>query len=224
MNDLSNRFEKIVKVKRACEWDSFDTARLQISVGQDYQDYHEGEELKATVKWAGANFKKVIVCVNDTLQRHNLEFMGLSPEQALEKSEAAGREWIERNWKVLSSLPNVEIIRWNKWDQNYLPMMQSRYNDNPTFKRVIDGEVTHFWNRQKDRFGYADSQFEIFAQHSTQYLIEECAVFAKMFERDQAADIYPGSTLIPCTLLKGMGQYGFTRIEFKPRPPRSNVA
>lgn len=221
MNDLSNRFEKIVKVKRACQWDSFDTARLQISVGQDY---HEGEELKATLNWSKANFKKVIVCVNDTLQRHNFEFRGLSHEEALVQSESAGREWIERNYKLLSALPNVEIIRWNKWNRDYLPTMQSRYIHNPAFKKVIDDEVIHFWNRQKERNGYNDEQFEAFAEHSTQYLIEECAVFAKMFERDKAADIYPGSSLIPCTLLKGMGQYGFTRIEFKPQPLRSHVA
>jgi tRNA-dependent cyclodipeptide synthase len=220
MNDLSNDFSKMVKVKRACAWNTFDVARLQISVGQSY---HEGADLEATVKWAKNNFKKVIVCVNDTLQRHNFEFAGDVPDVARTKAEAAGREWIEENYKILSTLPNVEIIRWDQWDNSNTRKMESLYETIPLFKKTIDDEIKNFWNRRSSKQRHNTTEWVSFNDHSKRYLLEECAVFAKMFERDRAADIYPGSTLIPCNLLKGMGQYGFTRIEFK-HSARPNVA
>ena len=60
-----------VKVKNGAGWNAFDTARLQISVGQPY---HEGDKLAATADWVRHRFGRVIVCVNDTLQRFNHAF------------------------------------------------------------------------------------------------------------------------------------------------------
>src|SRR5688572_6281343 len=81
-----------VKVKNGRGWHAYDVARLPISVGQSY---HEGEKFKATLRWLQPRFKKIVICVNDTLQRHN--FSNISDNEAFFKAEAAGREWIERN-------------------------------------------------------------------------------------------------------------------------------
>jgi tRNA-dependent cyclodipeptide synthase len=217
MKDLSETYQVVAKVKRACNWSEFDNARLQISVGQEY---HEGEQLKATLEWASSNFEKVQVCVNDTLQRHNLIFEGMNENEAFEVSETLGREWIERNHNLLKSFPNVEVKRWEQWRnhrdhyKNLRDMIYS-YENGKHFKMSVNQEAGSFWERAKRNKGYQDQDFESFTHHTRDYLLEECAVFSTMFRDMEAADIYPGSTLLPCSLLKGMGAYGFTRIDFK---------
>ncbi len=223
MNDLSDTYQVVAKVKRACNWSEFENARLQISVGQKY---HEGEQLEASLKWASSNFDKVQVCVNDTLQRHNLIFEGTPENEAFQISEMHGREWIERNHKLLMSFPNIEIIRWEQWRNslNYkcdLNTMVHSYNDGKHFKIAVEQEANSFWERAKRNKGYQEQDFDRFMMHTRDYLLEECAVFSSMFKNMEAADIYPGSTLLPCSLLKGMGAYGFTRLDFKHRKPQA---
>lgn len=223
MNDLSDTYKVVAKVKRACNWDDFQHARLQISVGQDY---HEGEQLEATLKWASSNFEKIQICVNDTLQRHNLIFEEMPETEAFKTSEVLGREWIERNHKLLMSFPNVEIVRWEQWRntadyQEDLNTMIYSYKNSKHFKKAVDDEAESFWERAKRNKGYKEADFERFKLHTLNYLLEECAVFSAMFRNMEAADVYPGSTLLPCSLLKGMGAYGFTRIDFKHYRPKA---
>ncbi len=209
-----------LKVKNGAGWRAFDIARLQISVGQEY---HEGEKLLATLDWANERFDKIIICVNDTLQRHNFEFKGHTTDEAFALSEEAGRHWIERNLNPIRQLPNYEIIRWEKWRTdpayNYgLDTMKRLYTQNNIFKADVDQEIDSFWQRALKRENHPDnSDYEKFRQHSLSYLLEECAIFQLMFARDEAVDIYPGSTLLPCKLSpsKGLGTRGYTRIDFR---------
>jgi len=211
-----------VKVKTGAGWQSYDVARLQISVGQAY---HEGQELKAALRWAKQNFSKTIICVNDTLQRHNLEFSGLSVEEAFRQSNDAGREWVERNLPLIRTIPEHEIIRWENWrsDSKFLAKLEQvekLYDSDELIRQAIDNEISNFWHRITKRQSLSASyDFARFHQHSKAYLVEECAAFQLMFEKQEAADIYPGSTLIPCTLFKtGKAETAgkrFTRIIFK---------
>jgi len=68
------------------------------------------------------------------------------------------------------------------------------------------------------------TDFERFADLSKRYLLEETAVFSIMFKTEAAVDIYPGSTLLPCTIFQGqtvdgapdgLGMGHFSRIDFK---------
>lgn len=209
-----------VKVKNGAGWRAYDQARLQISVGQEY---HEGEKLLATLQWAAERFEKVIICVNDTLQRHNFEFEGQTPAQAFATAEAAGRQWIERNFSLISRVPRREIIRWEEWrtDPAYaagLEIMNRLYDENRNFRTDVENEAESFWTRalKRDQAPAAE-RHDDFKRHSTAYLLEECAVFQLMFARDRAVDIYPGSTLLPCKLgtAQDLGSRGYTRIDFR---------
>lgn len=208
-----------VKVKNGAGWQDFENTRLQISVGQEY---HEGEKLRATFNWVAERFDKIIICVNDTLQRFNHEFSGMTEEEAFLRAESEGREWIERNQKMWRHLPNVKVMRWDDWkkDPSYeerLAEVTDRYLDDEKFRAEVDSEILSFWQR---RIKAGDSQFddfEKFKKFSKAYLLEEIAVFPIMFEKNEAVDIYPGSTLLPCKLndVTSLGYRGYTRIDFK---------
>jgi tRNA-dependent cyclodipeptide synthase len=210
-----------VKVKRGAGWQDHSICRLHISVGQDY---HEGQKFRATMEWAKENFDHVIICVNDTLQRHNRLFEGKAPEAALEISKQAGREWVQRNTTPEERTSrNISVFRWQDWleQPNYeetLAAVKAEYEEGGTVKNVIDNEVKSFWERVKTRQKLgSDFGFAKFNDHSREYLLEECAVFSMMFQRDDAADIYPGSTLVPCQLYKDPSDRrsrNFTRIDF----------
>lgn len=209
-----------LKVKNGAGWRAFDKARLQISVGQEY---HEGEKLLATLSWTDERFDKLIICVNDTLQRHNFEFDGHAPDEAFALSLAAGQEWIERNSEMIRKLGNYELVRWENWrtDPAYeygLTVMNRLYQNNASFRSEVDNEIENFWSRmQKRDDAPGASRYEEFRKHSLNYLLEECAIFQLMFARDKAVDIYPGSTLLPCKLgdTQNLGVRGYTRIDFR---------
>ncbi len=183
---------------RGAGWRKFDKARLHISVGHGQM---EGDDLKRTLGWMGAHFASVTICVNDTLQRYNFD-----------GAEAAGREWIERNIDAIRVLPSFNIVRWNSWLTHpdfevNLANMERAYCEDSSFRREVDTEAETFWRRR----GEGDKA--TFCRRSVAYLLEECAAFTIMF-RTPAADIYSGSTLLPCRLFKqNEGARGFTRVE-----------
>lgn len=209
----------IVKVKNGAGWHAYDTARLQISVGQEY---HEGEKFEATIHWVKHRFDKVIICVNDTLQRHNLIFRGMDKDKARSYSAEQGDSWIERNRIYLDELGVYELYRWSDWTQTYAyKLEQSKvinlFKTNSFFRDQVEEEMLLFWERAKKKNPYmSESRFHDFRLHSTMYLLEECAVFQLMFKHCRAVDIYPGSTLLPCKLsgVKDLGERGYTRIDF----------
>lgn len=210
-----------LQVKNGAGWHDFDTARLHISVGQPY---HEGDKFRAQAEWIRHRFDRAIVCVNDTLQRHNMMFDGMSEERAADQSARLGAEWIERNKVALRILPAVAIHRWADWTARpdfaaEHERVKALYDGDADFRKAVDDEVLSFWQRRRKKTGLADDfRFDAFKTHSTAYLLEETAAFFVMFKQDRAVDIYPGSTLLPCALAEKYGPgeaTHFTRVDFK---------
>lgn len=216
-----------VKVKNGRGWDAFDTARLQISVGQEY---HEGEKFRATVEWAKHRFDKVIICVNDTLQRFNDRYQTMLEEaDAFARTREEGAAWIARNRAVIETLPSYELYRWDDWrghagfEAEHAHILDLYLRDG-VFRDHILAEVMRFWKRRTEKAaGGMGCSFEAFKLASIEYLLEETAAFFLMFKKDMAVDIYPGSTLLPCLLAQAycdvparaqLGERAFTRIDF----------
>jgi len=207
-----------VKVKNGSGWNNYKTCRLQISVGQSK---HEGEKLKSVFDWSMHRFDQVIVCVNDSLQRWNLMHDAcLSEEKANQVSHDNGLSWIKRN---LSLYPhyNFRCIRWDHWlshpdYQNRFAMVLDLYDTSEIFKQAVEDEIDEFQRRKKGKI------FDNFKTTCRSFLLEETAVFMLMFETEDAADIYPGTTLLPVRLIqegkiagvKLKGNVHFTRIDF----------
>lgn len=202
--------EYIVKVKTeqsTCNWQGFPTARLQISVGQEY---HEGSKLQALADWVAPRFTRAKVCVDDTLQRFNLMFeKNIGMEAARIIADHAGLSWIERNWKTLSALPQVEIVRWDSWlahpsyHHNY-SQIEALYAHNASFKDAIDSTILGFWERRKEMKPslYTEDSKGKFSMLSRAYLLEEIAASCAMFEEEGAIDIYPGSIVFTLPIFR----------------------
>lgn len=221
----------IVKIKSGQStdnWQDFDTARLQISVGQEY---HEGAKLAALSSWCKHRFNKVVLCVNDTLQRFNLMFeKSIKEEKAKAETSKLGKEWAARAIPVISGIPNVQIVHWEEWKaqegfQKGRLSTEWLYANNNEFKDSIDKNVTSIWERRAkaEPAVYTKERFDSFTSLSRQYLLEEITCFALMFEKEEAIDIYPGTTLFAATKFKGQTLKGapsgmekghFCRVDF----------
>lgn len=216
-----------VKVKNGRGWNAYKTARLQISVGQEY---HEGDKFEATINWAKHRFEKTIICVNDTLQRFNFSYKtNMDTSQALFVSESEGAAWVERNKRYIEQLPNFELYRWENWRSHpayaaEYEYVTNLYQKDNLVKDLVLQNVLDFWKRRERKADMSgDYHFDTFKKASIEYLLEETAVFFLMFKKERAVDIYPGSTLLPCVLAKQycsgqelyeLGERAFTRIDF----------
>jgi tRNA-dependent cyclodipeptide synthase len=217
-----------VVVKSGAAWRDFDTARLEISVGQPY---HEGAKFEATVDWASHRFSHVIISVNDTLQRFNLIFeQGLSENRAMVSARHAGSEWIRRQRPLLSRLPGCELSRWNEWLSHpgfatALEQTGTFYEHHQGFRDAVCANIGAVWGRKlRSSSAYKEADFPRFFDLSKQYILEETAVFSLMFQERPAVDIYPGTLLFMWNLFaqgslpgapEGLEKGRFTRIDFQ---------
>lgn len=85
----------------------YDIARFDISVGQPY---YEGDEFYSQMYLASQKFKAVIINMDDTLQRYNHRFFGLSKEEAHTLAIREGDKWIERNQEAFSLINPISLI------------------------------------------------------------------------------------------------------------------
>ena len=220
----------LVKVKTGQSWKEYKTARLQISVGMPY---HESDKFIATINWVKDRFEKVIICVNDTLQRYNLMYENdLNESDAKFKTMEMGRQWISRNLSSISLLNEPILYRWEEWIQNpeyeiNLQKVENLYASNQEFREAVEKNIEEFWIRRQKNPTYQISNKSRFFALSRRYLLEETAVFSMMFSENKAVDVYPGTTLLPVTIFKGrqvqgapagLGMGSFTRIDFNRSP------
>jgi tRNA-dependent cyclodipeptide synthase len=168
-------------------------AILLVSVGQDY---HEGEELSATLELAEqAGFRSLTVMLADTLQRHNLAAEGAGPE-AHALALARGDEWISRNAFLLHRMRiPVEVVRWDEclYDTEYAGLkvrVVREYHCNRQYQEPIDATITRFIERTLKR--NPSLNVEHVSARCLEYLLEECPIIMPLWAK-QGYDfiIYP---------------------------------
>lgn len=192
-----------VKIRKCPFWGNYETACLAVSVGKEY---HEGDKLRAAVEWINTRFRRVIVDVADTLQRHNIMLkQGLSEPQAHEKANSLGEEWLERNKETLGifTIP-VRIDRWdNRLNHPEYKKTQEifgkLYDENYIFHQAVDSDVSAFICRQEQTFNHN------IWRNSVNYLLEEAAALTLFYRKNPCATIYPKGTLL-CFKLLNQGE------------------
>ena len=157
-------------------------------------------------------------------------------EQKIKEAEAQrissrlGSEWIARALPIVSGMNNVKIVRWDEWKaqkdfQKGRLSAEWLYANNSEFKNAIDKNIEDIWARRSkaDNMLYSSQNYDQFFELSRAYVLEEITVFALMFDKQEAIDIYPGTTLFAATLFRGsnvegapvgLGKGHFCRIDF----------
>ena len=105
--------------------------------------------LRSTRKFTS---RKLVVC--DFVNRHLLMAYGMDYFGATEKSEELGKQWIEKNRSILTSTPNLEVIKWvdifvsKEYESNYLFFIERYFNDS-RFRKRIDTCGAKFFEASK---------------------------------------------------------------------------
>jgi len=177
-----------VFVKDKGLWRNYNTARLQISVGNPK---HDGDKFFALTEWAAGRFDKVILIVSDTLQRHNLaQDKEIDMKDAYDVALLEGQIWLRDNKAAIENIPSAKRVLtvWDDWMSHpdfasTHAEIKNIYLTEDSVKYSVLEKAENFWARH-DFKGTIDT--------SVSYILEELAAFAIMFKESSAIDIYPG--------------------------------
>lgn len=185
------------KILNKCDWQSRQTARFDISIGQLY---HEGDKFFAAIEWASHRFDKVIISVGDTIQRYNEMFeRSIGEDEARTLTLKQGQEWLDRVAPTLAILPNVEIEHWEQWRTHpeqfdYEIKARNLYATNKEFREEVDALTEARWQKHYADHPVHGGKHSLMHAFSTDYLLEETAAIAIMAkERKGEIHIYPGT-------------------------------
>jgi len=159
---------------------------------------HEGEQFKATLNMVNARFKKCLIIMGDTLQRHNIAMTNseLDATEACNLAKLRGDEWLQRNEPTILNELHIpyKIIRWNHCVDSdafhgNLEKTKKLYDNNMLFKAAVHEVIEEFISRYTKRIPTLNKQSII--AHSLDYFLEECACMLQWFEEGYEYEIYP---------------------------------
>lgn len=172
------------------------TCLLTISVGQEV---HEDEKFQVTIDLINNTFNKIVILVDDSLQRHSMSL--LTPqtgEELYELSVLEGDRWLERNLETYSKLNTpYEIIRWDKWlkhaeYESIHDRINWHYNNKPDIKEKFDSTVIEFLDRFVRRTPLDPTKsYEQAFEICLTYLKEECTALCLWVEGQYHFEVYP---------------------------------
>jgi len=170
-----------------------------------------GEGLRAIVSWVNkeGGFKCFKVGLTDSLNRHNYMVQhGMNEEEAHREALRQGDLWIEENKPILDSL-NIpyQLVRWDYWREaypdtirEYTNMFRRAFESDYVLRAAIRNDVANFYERRLKTPLSEVSPEAI--QKSVDYLIEELAVYSKIYEEYPSTKMYPGKELDCFTVVR----------------------
>lgn len=170
---------------------------LGISIGNPQ---FRGESFAVLLEWISRHFDECLIVVGDYLQRYNEHiFYNRQAKEAEIESLRMGDTFLKESADLLNRLPKTQfhITRWKSYldSQEYhrsKKILEELFVTSFEFRESIDKTSSEFIARQmKNKKGPVVDKKTAIAL-STQYLLEEIAVFSVLVENGWAVEVYPG--------------------------------
>jgi tRNA-dependent cyclodipeptide synthase len=176
----------------------------------------QGKALKVLLSWMIDRFEMSLVVVGDYLWRFNEQiFSGLDSAQAEKSAKALGDAFIEKTNELFNKLPEekVNLTRWeshlssaeflrSKKELDYL------FESDSDFRSSVERDAFSFVRRQAKQSKKFTVETERAIELSSQYLLEEIAVFSALSEQGWHVELYPGPELrVLVDIAKGKYQH-----------------
>ena len=170
---------------------------LTVSVGQEA---HEGEKFLTTALLVSEEFKRIVLLVDDSLQRHTMAIDGEGDADSYYKTSIeAGDKWLIRNKSSIRSIKNLEkIIRWDYF-LNHMDFKKKQavilkeHKESEAFKFIMNSTIEGFLNRFHRRLSDKKNfDMERARNLCFNYLVEECAAMCLWPETFCDYEVYPG--------------------------------
>ncbi len=189
----------IPKVSQA-ELFSFKRCYLGISLDNSI---FEASSLLALLLWTVRNFDQCLVVVGDYLCRFNEYILnGLAHDEAIKVAYGLGDSFIDRTSEFFRQLPKgrTRLTRWkshletNEYKKSRA-MLDELFASDSAFRASIEKEASSFARRQTKRNRTLAVTIEEAIRLSSEYLLEEIAVFSALSEQGWQVELYPGPEL-----------------------------
>jgi len=163
----------------------------------------QGDALESLLHWMTDRFQQCLVVVGDVLYRYNEQiFSGLDPEKAQTRAQRLGDAFIEQTKEIFQSLPNdkVKLTRWQYHLQSpeFLKSKERLnllFESDTEFQPAVQRDAFSFIRRQAKQNRDFAVPTEKAIELSSQYLLEEIAVFSALSEQGWHVELYPGPEL-----------------------------
>jgi len=202
-NKSKEQMIKIVKTTpKAANEQLFENKKCYIGISLDNQVFYRNS-LDILLGWATEKFDSTLIIIGDYLRRYNeYIFNGLEGADAQEKSLKAGDVFLEQASETLKRYADkgLEITRWKPCIENEIfvsdkKIIDNLYSSDQAFKAAVQKDAFSFIKRQQDNTLHAGVSTEKAIEISSQYLLEEIAVFSSLSEQGYKIEIYPGPEL-----------------------------
>ncbi len=180
----------------------FSYKKCYIGISLDNPGFY-GKSLQALVLWAIGNFDQCLVVVGDYLRRFNEQiFNGSSQAQAAETAYEAGEAFMEKAAGFFAQIPDsrLNVTRWKPCLQssNYRKSkdaVDKLFATEPEFMASVERDAYAFVRRQTKRNRTVAVSMAEAIELSSEYLLEEIAVFSALSQQGWKVELYPGPEL-----------------------------
>jgi len=158
--------------------------------------------LDTMLGWMEGNFDQSMILVGDYLHRHNEQILnGNYQEQAIKTAVATGDRFIDYLDQYLPDYSEDRFVvqRWKPLydDPDFLKakqLLDTLYHSNPSVKASIQSTAALFVWQKQERQNFKVNKEEAI-RLSSEYLLEEMAIFSMLIDRGWNVVLYPGSQL-----------------------------
>lgn len=171
----------------------------------------EDDQLEASIRWISENFTHCSLAVGDSIYRYTLQATQTIEEQeSKNKALQIGRDFVAKYEPMINRYRDTCNFEWAcmskvqqhvNFDKHHLVYKQL-YVDNSVFKNLVDDSSNSYLSGAQDISALSESEKEEKLKITTNYFIEESAIFTCLCEEDRNLLIYPG-TIKPLEIIAG---------------------
>jgi len=194
---------KIVKTTPGISQEKlFSFRKCYIGISLDNPVFYN-RSLLAILSWSTAMFEQSLIVLGDYLRRYNeYIFNGLKEADAERASYQEGEEYLSKTKEIFDrfSEPALVMTRWNdclqtKEFEQSKQILDNLYSTDDSFRASVQRDAFAFIKRQKKQNKKLAVTMEEAIAVSSQYLLEEIAVFSALSEQGWNVELYPGPEL-----------------------------
>jgi tRNA-dependent cyclodipeptide synthase len=157
-------------------------------------------KLSGILEWIARRFARCTVLVGDSIHRITLETTrGLSPRAALAEGLRLGRAFVEREREVFNGFGDQtrfsfrscsEVQTWDAYAA-YHRRLVGLYQTDERFRSSVESFGRRYHGKHSTDLPEAEREWRV--QRSSEYFLEEFAIFACLREQGTQVMVYPGS-------------------------------
>lgn len=165
--------------------------------------FFQGKHLPKVLKWIDNNFDECNIIIADHLHRFNeYIFNNKTDEDASKECVEMGKQIHENLKELIKQIQGTKfkIYHWLDYFKTqefkeHLEKIILYFKSNPDFKNSVVNSSNQFIDKQLKRGYRIHVTREEAIKKSSEYILEEMAVFDILIQKDYLVQVYPGSQL-----------------------------